>query len=164
MTIQEFNKTVDLYSDNLFRFFVKNISDREASQDLVQESFTKMWSKVRDVEFAKSKSYLFTVGYHTMIDHIRAKKRRDNYLALQDAEKYEEKDYDLKDALDHALNQLPQIQKSVVLLRDYEGYSYEEIGQLANLSESQVKVYLFRARKTLKDKLLLNKNIFPTVR
>lgn len=82
-----------------------------------------------------------------MIDHIRAKKRRDNYLALQDAEKYEEKDYDLKDALDHALNQLPQIQKSVVLLRDYEGYSYEEIGQLANLSESQVKVYLFRARK-----------------
>ena len=99
-----------------------------------------------------------------MIDHIRAKKRRDNYLALQDAEKYEEKDYDLKDALDHALNQLPQIQKSVVLLRDYEGYSYEEIGQLANLSESQVKVYLFRARKTLKDKLLINKNIFPTVR
>lgn len=112
-----------------------------------------MWAKVRDVEFEKSKSYLFTVGYHTMIDHIRAKKRRDNYLALQDAEKYEEKDYDLKDALDHALNQLPQIQKSVVLLRDYEGYSYEEIGQLANLSESQVKVYLFRARKTLKEVL-----------
>ena len=84
MTIQEFNKTVDLYSDNLFRFFVKNISDREASQDLVQESFTKMWAKVRDVEFAKSKSYLFTVGYHSMIDHIRAKKRRDNYLALQE--------------------------------------------------------------------------------
>jgi DNA-directed RNA polymerase specialized sigma24 family protein len=53
VTIQEFNKTVDLYSDNLFRFFVKNISDREASQDLVQESFTKMWAKVRDVEFAK---------------------------------------------------------------------------------------------------------------
>ncbi len=164
MTIQEFNETVDLYSDNLYRFFVKNIYDKEVAQDLVQESFTKMWVKVREVEFIKSKSYLFTVGYHTMIDFIRAKKRRETYLATQEVERYEEKDYDLKDALDFALNLLPQIQKSVILLRDYEGYSYEEIGQLTQLSDSQVKVYLFRARKTLKDKLLENKNIFPSVK
>ena len=42
-----------------------------------------------------------------------------------------------------------QIQKSVVLLRDYEGYSYAEIAEITDLSESQVKVYIFRARKTL---------------
>jgi len=164
VTIQEYNKTVDLYSDNLYRFFVKNIGDTDTAQDLVQESFTKMWVKVRDVDFTKSKSYLFTVGYNTMIDHIRSKKRRDTYLAAQETERYEEKDYDLKDALDFALNLLPEAQKSVILLRDYEGYSYEEIGQLTKLSESQVKVYLFRARKTLKDKLLENKNIFPAVK
>jgi len=161
VTINEYNKTVDMYSDNLYRFFVKNIGDVDTAQDLVQESFTKMWIRVRDVEFEKSKSYLFTVGYNTMIDYIRSKKRRDNYLAAQEAEKSEEKDYDLKGALDYALSKLPEVQKTVILLRDYEGYSYEEIGQMTGLSDAQVKVYLFRARKTMKDKLLENKTIFP---
>jgi len=40
------------------------------------------------------------------------------------------------------------------LLRDYEGYSYEEIGEMLNLSESQVKVYIFRARQSLKEYLI----------
>jgi RNA polymerase sigma-70 factor (ECF subfamily) len=48
------------------------------------------------------------------------------------------------------MQQLPEIQKSVLLLRDYEGYSYDEIGDLTNLSTSQVKVYIFRARKFMK--------------
>jgi RNA polymerase sigma-70 factor (ECF subfamily) len=45
---------------------------------------------------------------------------------------------------------LPQIQKSAVLLRDYEGYDYKEIGEILELNESQVKVYIFRARKNLR--------------
>lgn len=83
MTINEYNTTVDQYADNLYRFFVKNIGDTEAAHDLVQDSFAKMWIKVRDVEFVKAKSYLFTVGYNTMIDYIRSKKRRDAYLSNQ---------------------------------------------------------------------------------
>lgn len=161
MTIIEYNKTVDLYADNLFRFFVKNISDTETARDLVQESFTKMWLKVEDVEVDKAKSFLFTVGYNTMIDHIRKKKRREEFIASQQPAEYEEKDYDLKGALDFALDKLPLIQKTVLLLRDYEGYSYEEIGQMTNLSDAQVKVYLFRARKSMKEKLLENKILFP---
>ncbi len=161
MTIIEYNKTVDLYADNLFRFFVKNISDTETARDLVQESFTKMWLKVEDVDVEKAKSFLFTVGYNTMIDHIRKKKRREEFIASQQPAEYEEKDYDLKGAIDFALDKLPLIQKTVLLLRDYEGYSYEEIGQMTNLSDAQVKVYLFRARKSMKEKLLENKILFP---
>ncbi len=161
MTIIEYNKTVDLYADNLFRFFVKNISDSETARDLVQESFTKMWLKVEDVDVEKAKSFLFTVGYNTMIDHIRKKKRREEFIASQQPAEYEEKDYDLKGAIDFALDKLPLIQKTVLLLRDYEGYSYEEIGQMTNLSDAQVKVYLFRARKSMKEKLLENKILFP---
>jgi len=48
------------------------------------------------------------------------------------------------------VDKLPEIQRSVVMLRDYEGYSYEEIGKITNLSESQVKVYIYRARVFLK--------------
>jgi len=45
---------------------------------------------------------------------------------------------------------LPELQRMVLLLRDYEGYSYKEIGEMASLSESQVKVYIYRARVFLK--------------
>jgi len=58
---------------------------------------------------------------------------------------------DLKEVLDEALNRLPEVQRSVVLLRDYEGYSYEEIGEITGLNESQVKVYIYRARVFLKN-------------
>ena len=52
--------------------------------------------------------------------------------------------------LDRALDTLPPVQKAVVLLRDYEGYSYEEIGEISGLSEAQVKTYIFRARVALR--------------
>ncbi|MEN9522710.1 MAG: hypothetical protein RL065_1087, partial [Bacteroidota bacterium] len=60
----------------------------------------------------------------------------------------------LKETLDKALNTLPEVQKSCVLLRDYEGYDYKEIGEILSLNESQVKVYIFRARQTLKNYLV----------
>jgi RNA polymerase sigma-70 factor (ECF subfamily) len=57
----------------------------------------------------------------------------------------------LNDVLNEALEQLPTIQKSVIMLRDYEGYSYEEIEEITGLNESQVKVYIYRARVALKE-------------
>ena len=53
----------------------------------------------------------------------------------------------------HAVSILPPIQKSIILLRDIEGYSYDEIGGILELSPSQVKVYLFRARNKIKKQL-----------
>ena len=61
---------------------------------------------------------------------------------------------DLKEILDEAVEKLPEIQRSVLLLRDYEGYSYEEIGQITGLNESQVKVYIYRARIFMKNYLV----------
>jgi RNA polymerase sigma-70 factor (ECF subfamily) len=61
---------------------------------------------------------------------------------------------DLNEILHQALDRLPEIQKTVVLLRDYEGYNYDEIGEITGLSESQVKVYIFRARTALKEYLI----------
>ena len=58
---------------------------------------------------------------------------------------------DIKQILDKAVNLLPEKQKAVLTLRDFEGYSYDEIGKLTGLSESQVKVYIYRARLFLKE-------------
>jgi len=143
---------VDEHSDGIYRFILKNIRENETAMDVVQDTFEKMWRKFREVQYEKAKSYLFTTAYHTMIDVIRKENRHSDW-----DDKLENKtpDYShytgLKEVLDEALARLPEIQRSVILLRDYEGYSYQEIGEITGLSESQVKVYIFRARVFLKN-------------
>ena len=64
-----------------------------------------------------------------------------------------------KKVLEKALSTLSETQRSLVVLKDYEGYSYEEIGQITGLSSSQVKVYLHRARIQLKNFLVRPENV-----
>ncbi|MES2131692.1 MAG: RNA polymerase sigma factor [Bacteroidota bacterium] len=152
MTVTEFNTCVDQYSDNLYRFILKHIKDTDVAKDIVQDTYEKIWRKVNDVESTNAKSYLFTTAHHTLIDYTRkAKKQGDYNEAVENTLKHDTQYSDTKEILNYALDKLPEIQKSVVLLRDYEGYDYAEIGKITNLSESQVKVYIFRARAFLKN-------------
>ena len=151
MTISEYNSCVDDHSDGVYRFILKNLKETEIAHDIVQESFMKLWIKRKGVTATKGKSYIFTTAYHTMIDHIRKNKRN---VSIENAENIQDESHygynELKDILNAAVEKLPEIQRSVILLRDYEGYSYEEIGEITNLNESQVKVYIYRARLFLK--------------
>jgi len=151
MTTVEYNQCVDQYADGVFRFILKNIKNKEAARDIVQDAFTKMWEKHESVEGKKAKSYLFTVAYHTMIDFIRRdKKFRGNDVEMEHQKATNYQYSDLQEVLNEALEILPKIQKSVLLLRDYEGYSYKEIGSIVGLNDSQVKVYIYRARLAMK--------------
>ena len=156
MTDQDFNKCVDDYSDGVYRFIVKNIGHEADAQDIVQTAFEKLWVNRKKVETGKEKSYLFTVAYHQMIDHIRKDKKEsttDNFEAVNE-QVHLQSNSELKQILLRAINELNPTQKSLVLLKDYEGYSYQEIAEIMDLSESQVKVYLHRARLILKGKLV----------
>jgi RNA polymerase sigma-70 factor (ECF subfamily) len=62
-------------------------------------------------------------------------------------------DFESKEIIEKTVGMLPPLQKSILLLRDLEGYSYEEIGSMLELNPSQVKVYLFRARLKVKNQL-----------
>ena len=151
MTVTEYNNCVDLHADGVYRFILKSVKDRDTAKDIVQESYTRMWERVRDIHYEKAKSYLFTTAYHAMVDYFR----KDQKLSPLDdtynsAYQTENSFNDLKEVIQEAVARLPEIQRSVILLRDYEGYSYEEIGQITELTESQVKVYIFRARTFLK--------------
>ena len=76
MTVEEFNKTVDLHADNLYRFILKNIKDSEKAHDIVYDTCEKLWLKVSEVESTNAKSYMFTAAYRTMIDRIRRDKKQ----------------------------------------------------------------------------------------
>lgn len=152
MTTLEYNKCVDAFADRLYRFILNNIKDIDAAKDIVQDAFAKLWEKADNVDYQKAKSYLFTTGYHTMIDYIRKEKKSENLDEEYGNQATTDHEYsDLKEILHEALNQMSSVQRSVVLLRDYEGYSYKEIGEMTNLNESQVKVYIYRARLFLKN-------------
>ena len=89
--------------------------------------------------------------YNQMIDHIRKNKRIQLAEEFEEGAKISRKELPgLKRELDMALQQLTTLQKSLILLKDYEGYSYEEIGKITGLNDSQVKVYLHRARLQIK--------------
>ena len=127
---------------------------------MVQTAFEKMWRNREDVDPLKSKSYLFTVAYHQMIDHIRKVKRIQLKEEFNEETRVESRPVNnLRKILDEALNRLNDTQRSLVMLKDYEGYSYEEIGRIMNLNESQVKVYLHRARVQLKEYLVKMENV-----
>ena len=154
MTIDEFNQCIDFYSDNLYRFILKNVRDEDKAKDIVQDTYEKLWMKISDVPSTNAKSYMFTSAYRTMIDMFRRDKKQNRLNELSEFKEsvsYTNQYFDLKSILNEAVNKLPPVQRMVIMMRDYEGYSYEEIGEITNLSESQVKVYIFRARIFLKN-------------
>ena len=155
MTEQDYNNCVDEHSNGVYRFIVKNIRSTQDAEDIVQSAFEKLWVNRERVTPLKAKSYLFTVAYHQMIDVIRKENKKpttNEYMEVNQVT--HQTSSELKQNLLSAINLLNHTQKCLVLLKDYEGYSYQEIGEIMNLSESQVKVYLHRARLFLKTKLL----------
>lgn len=160
MTEIDYNECVRLNADKVYRFIVKNLRNEEDARDIVQTAFERLWRNRKDVNAEKSKSYLFTIAYHQMIDHIRKAKRiqLNEDLALEKTG-YSQPSEDIRRILDEAMTRLNETQRALVMLKDYEGYSYEEIGQITGLTQSQVKVYLHRARLHLKQWLVSMENI-----
>lgn len=152
MTVSEYNKAVDEWSDALLRFLCKSTGDRDTACDLVQDSFESLWIRREYVEVSYVKSWLFKVGYRKMIDHIRKQKKTTELEEIAEIKSSSSgSEYlGLEDVISKAVAGLPESQRTAVMLRDYEGYDYKSIAELTGTSESQVKVNIFRARQKMK--------------
>ena len=151
----EYNDVVKLHSDKLYGFALGFLRNEEDANDIVQDVFEKLWIHRKSIEFGKAKSWMFTCAHNAMLNFLRKKQR----IQLMCDEKLPESLprtinlFESNEVVNRAVSILPPVQKSVILLRDLEGYSYEEIGKILELSDSQVKVYLFRARNKIKKQL-----------
>ncbi|EMR03097.1 RNA polymerase sigma factor [Cesiribacter andamanensis] len=152
ISVQEYNAAVQEYTKNIFRFLYKALRDEDAVNDLVQDCYLKLWQHRESVNPQKVKAWLFSVAYHALCTHLKTNARS---VPLQDSTPlqpvYQQHGWDTRELLEKILNDLPPLQKSILLLRDLEGYEYREIGEILALGESQVKVYLFRARQRVKE-------------
>jgi RNA polymerase sigma factor (sigma-70 family) len=151
MTVKEYNRSVEEYADNIYRFIRADLKDDERANDIVQDTYERLWRHVAELDYPVVKSWLFSTAYHTMIDVIR-KESRVTYLEITDNnDMLDGSQYsDLNEILHSALHRLPENQRSTILLRDYEGYSYREISEITGLTESQVKINIYRGRCALK--------------
>jgi RNA polymerase sigma factor (sigma-70 family) len=152
MTVEEYNRTVEEYADSVYRFIRADLKDDDRANDIVQDSYEKLWKHVAEIEFVVSKSWLFSTAYNAMIDIIRKEKRM---TVIEDYHEFElpyESQYTyLNEILHTALEHLPEQQKTSLLLRDYEGYSYKEISEITGMTEAQVKINIYRGRVTLRN-------------
>jgi RNA polymerase sigma factor (sigma-70 family) len=154
MEVTDYNTCVHEWADPLFRFARKCTGHEEDARDVVQNSFEVLWQKRKDVAPEKAKAFLFQVAYRQSVDNFRKKEKVSYKEEIIHSDSVKPGNPDLKRILDRALGQLDEQARALVLLKDYEGYSYDEIGQITGLGESQVKVYLHRARKALKEYLV----------
>ena len=151
MTTKEYNHCVRHLGDDRFALRYANLS--AAAEDAVQDVFADLWERRSEVESEGARGWLVRALYRRLVDMHRHDEVVRNAQVAQENEYRQHENFELKDALAHALATLPEQQRMLVLLRDLEGYEYAEMAQMTGLSEQQVGVYLFRARKQLKKQL-----------
>ena len=154
MNHKEYNQAVEKFSGRLYGFIVRTTWNEQNARDLVQDTFLKLWENREKVINDKAKSWLFTVAHNLTINFVKKHSRQDivgdDYKLERGGGNNSNRRFEQQDVIDKCLLQLSPQQKNIVLLRDLEGYNYKEIGEMMKLNESQVKVYLFRARKKMK--------------
>lgn len=159
MKAKEYNIVIEELSDRVFHFLIRMLDDEEVASDLTQDTFLQLWNHRKNVDQGKVKSWLFTTARNKALNYI--KKYRESRL-LEDTDLAElrqsELSFENKDFLEQGFKLLTPEQRSLVLLRDLEGYDYKEIAELSGIPHQHVKARLFRARRRLKSVLetLLN--------
>jgi RNA polymerase sigma factor (sigma-70 family) len=153
------------FKDKLFRFALNIVENQMDAEDVIQELLIKIWKRLDQFEALDNKeAWCMTVTRNLAIDKVRNRK-----VHMQDIADYGHltdnsvgQDRKMEDDERYGnimklVNQLPEKQKTIVFLRDVEGYSYQEIAEMTETTLDFVKISLHRARKSLKEQLLKQK-------
>ena len=148
-------KVVSQNSDRIYNYLAKQLKDRTIAEDLTQDCFLQLWKSRFTIKEEVCKTWLYKTAYNKMLNYIRDNQRIDfkseliNNSTTQFATQQ-----DAQDLLDHIFEQLTTEEKTLILLRDNEGYAYQEIGDILGLNITNVKNKLFKARQKFKQKVL----------
>ncbi len=150
--------------NKLFRLALRITLNREEAEDIVQDTLIKVWN-ARDKwqELDSIEAYSLTIARNLSLDRIKKMDNQNDSLEEQTLERLDESTSSpsermiQKDKLDivrKIINELPEKQRTCLQLRDIEGNAYKEIASIMGITEEQVKVNIFRARQTVKQRFL----------
>lgn len=162
MQINELIEILKPYKNKMFRYAYSIIGNRFEAEDIVQEALIKIWKRMDKFSAIDNKeAWVITIVRNLAIDKVRAKKKKqtsdiNDYFHISDNSPSPDVKLEQKDAVrrvSEIMGTLQETQREIITLRDIEGYTYQEIADIMDLKVDQVKVYLFRARKILREKL-----------
>lgn len=160
-----FNRIMQDQHQRIFALAWHILSDREEAADVTQTVFIRLWNHRFDIDLDRVDAWLVRVARNAAIDAWRRRRTRENVVSTntEAVERLEGAHHEPTDAgavssefrqrLREAVNTLSEPQRSIVILREIEGYQYDEIGDVLDLPLNTVKVYLHRARRKLREKL-----------
>ena len=147
----------------MYSLAVRLLGDPGVAEEVVQDTLVKLWQHLDRLEEEHVLPWLLRVTRNASLDQIRRSRHRQSYLTIGGGESIDGVDeanpeqhvenVELGGALDAAVRELKEPYRSLVLMRDVQGHSYRDVGESLELSDSQVKVYLHRARRMLRHKL-----------
>ena len=160
MTANEFNTCVVPMNQKLFRYAYRFLEDRDEAQDAVQEVFVKLW-RMRDKmkEVNNIEAFAVRITRNHCLDVIKTRHTvsldvndyfKDRIADTRDPQEQLEQSDAMKE-LGRIMQELPEPQRSVIRMRDIEGYSNEEVGEILGLTPGNVRVVLSRARKKIRE-------------
>ena len=166
MTNQEFADIIDEVKDKMYRLALRVVRNPTEAEDVVQVVIIKVWDKRVHFESIENKAgWCMTLTRNLAIDKTRSKHRRtndiDGYNNLSNNAPTPEDILETSDLLQKVkelYNKLPEIQRTVLHLRDIEEYSYDEISEITGYTSNQVKINIYRGRQALKSQLEILKN------
>lgn len=162
MDLFEYKTMVLQYKDKLYRLALRIVGNTMEAEDVVQEALIKIWKKrERLEEITNKEAWCMAITRNLAIDKTRARKKKivslDKVYHVKDNSSDPYAQLKTKDTLQRVkevMNKLPENLRTVLQLREIEGYSYKEISEIAGFTIDQVKVYLYRARHSMRDQLL----------
>jgi len=162
MTANEFNTQVVPLSSKLYKYAYRFLQDQEQSKDAVQDVFIKLWTqRDRLSELTSLEAFAVRITRNHCLDMIKSRHTvsmdvndyfRDRITDESDPEKELYKSDSMK-RLGQIINGLTEPHRTVLQMRDIDGYSNSEIGKVLGLSEGNVRVVLSRARRKVKEEL-----------
>ena len=158
MTAKDFKMIYDTHFDDLRRYLIFRSGDQDLSVDIAQNVFMKVWTKKIEIASGNIKSLLFKMATDEFISHIRKKKVEKEYIESVNLRLIREPDNDddlleKKVLFQKALNQLPEKQKTALLMNKMQGLTYKEIAEVLNLSQKAIEKRIGLALKALKQNL-----------
>jgi RNA polymerase sigma factor (sigma-70 family) len=158
LTAKDFKMIYDTHFDDLRRYLIFRSGDQDLSVDIAQNVFMKVWTKKIEIALGNIKSLLFKMATDEFISHIRKKKVEKEYIESVNLRLIREPDnnddlLEKKVLFQKALNQLPEKQKTALLMNKMQGLTHKEIAEILNLSQKAIEKRIRLAMETLKQNL-----------
>lgn len=169
---KQYQQAITQYRQRVFSFANYSLRAREDAEDITQDVFIKLWQNWQRIDHSKLNAWLMRVAHNAVVDHVRKHKKAneqvDDYAELEDqaSEEYSGGDLDdraFKQQLMEAIKSLDDPFRSILVMRNIQGMSYTDIQQSLDISANQVKVYLHRGRRKLRENKKL-RSLFEAMR